>query len=91
VLVHHGKFVDANLKHQLITRAELEADMRKQGIAHMSDVRCARIETGGAITFELESPTEQEKHLTDLVTRLERIESMLERLEASGSDQQADT
>ena len=91
VLVHHGKFVDANLKRQLITRAELEADMRKQGIAHMSDVRCARIETGGAITFELESPTEQEKHLTDLVTRLERIESMLERLEASGSDQQADT
>jgi len=91
VLVHHGKIFDESMKRQLITRAELEADMRKQGIAHMSDVRCARIETGGAITFELESPTEYEKHLGDLITRLERIEDMLERLEASGSNQQADT
>jgi uncharacterized membrane protein YcaP (DUF421 family) len=91
VLVHHGKIIDESMKRQLITRAELEADMRKQGIAHMSDVRCARIETGGAITFELESPTEYEKHLGDLITRLERIEDMLERLEASGSNQQADT
>lgn len=90
VLVHHGKFEDANMRRQLITRAELEAAARKQGIARMSDVRCARIETGGAVTFELESPTEHERHLTDLIARLERIETMLARLEASGNDQQAD-
>jgi uncharacterized membrane protein YcaP (DUF421 family) len=74
----------------LITRVELESAARKQGIAHMADVRCARLETGGAVTFELESPTEHEKHLADLITRLERIENMLERLEASGNDQRAD-
>jgi uncharacterized membrane protein YcaP (DUF421 family) len=90
VLVHHGKFMDVNMRRQLITRVELESAARKQGIAHMSDVRCARLETGGAVTFELESPTEHEKHLADLITRLERIENMLERLEASGSNQQAD-
>jgi len=90
VLIHHGKFEDANMRRQLITRAELEAAARKQGIARISDVRCARIETGGAVTFELESPTEHERHLTDLIARLERIETMLARLEASGNDQQAD-
>lgn len=90
VLVHHGKFMDENLKRQLITHVELEAAARKQGIARMSDVRVARLETGGAVTFELESPTEHEKQLADLITRLERIENMLSRLEATGDDQEAD-
>jgi uncharacterized membrane protein YcaP (DUF421 family) len=90
VLVHHGKFMDENMKRQLITPIELEAAARKQGIARMSDVRVARLETGGAVTFELESPTEDEKHVTELITRLERIENMLARLEATGDEQEAD-
>ena len=90
ILVHHGKFMDANMKRQLITRGELESCARKQGISRISDVRVARLETGGAVTFELESPTEHEKHLAELITRLERIETMLERLEASGNDQESD-
>ena len=90
ILVHHGKCVDANMKHQLITRAELERAGRKQGIDKLSDVRVARLEAGGVLTFELESPTAHEKHLADLIDRLERIESMLERLEASGKDEIAD-
>lgn len=87
VLVHHGKFVLPNMKRQLITTTELEVAARKQGIARMSDVRVARIETGGALTFEIEDPSEHEKHLAELVTRLERIENMLTRLEASGGNQ----
>lgn len=90
VLVHHGKFMDANMRHQLITIAELERSARSQGITRLSDVRVARLETGGVLTFELESPTEHEKHLADLIARLERIEGLLERLEASGNNQQAD-
>jgi len=90
VLMHHGKFMDANMRHQLITTAELERSARSQGITRLSDVRVARLETGGVLTFELESPTEHEKHLADLIARLERIEGLLERLEASGNNQQAD-
>lgn len=90
ILMHHGRFLDANMKRNLITKSELESAARKQGIARMSDVRVARLETEGAMTFELESPTEQEKHLADLIMRLERIEGLLERLEASGNDQEAD-
>jgi uncharacterized membrane protein YcaP (DUF421 family) len=90
VLVHHGKFMDANMKRQLITRAELDSAARRQGISRISDVRVARLETGGAVTFELESPTEHERHLAELITRLERIETMLMRLEASDQEQRAD-
>ncbi len=89
ILMHHGKFIDGNMKRNLITRAELESAARKQGIGRMADVRVARLETEGALTFELESPTEHDKHLSDLITRLERIEGMLERLEASGNSQEA--
>jgi uncharacterized membrane protein YcaP (DUF421 family) len=89
VVMRHGEIVDVNMKRQLITRAELESAARRQGITRMSDVRVARLETGGALTFELESPTEHEKHLSDLISRLERIEKTLTRLEASGGKQQA--
>jgi len=90
VLVHHGKLVEGNMKHQLITSLELERAARKQGISSLADVRVARLEAGGVLTFELESPTEHERHLADLITRLERIENLLERLEASGNSQEAD-
>src|SRR5665213_764766 len=86
ILMHHGRFMDSNMKRQLISRAELESAARRQGITRISDVRVARLETGGALTFELESPTEHEKHLSDLIERLDRIEAMLERLEGSGKD-----
>jgi uncharacterized membrane protein YcaP (DUF421 family) len=85
VLVHHGKVDESNMKRQLITRSELDAAARKQGIAHLSDVRVARLETGGSITFEVQDPTEHDKHLADLITRLERIELTLERIEASNA------
>ena len=90
ILVHHGKLVEVNMKHQLITKLELERAARKQGISNLADVRVARLEAGGVLTFELVSPTEHERHLADLITRLERIEGLLERLEASGNNQEAD-
>lgn len=90
VLLHHGKFMEANMRRQLITHSELAAAARKQGISRISDVRVARLETGGAVTFELESPTAQEKYLAELISRLERIETMLSRLEASAPGQSAD-
>src|SRR5665213_698535 len=36
ILVHHGKFVDANMKHQLVTTVEVERAARKQGISNLS-------------------------------------------------------
>jgi uncharacterized membrane protein YcaP (DUF421 family) len=80
ILMRHGKYVDENLTKQLISRTELQAAARRQGIQKLTDVCIARLETGGSVTFELHTPTEQEKHVADLIARLERIEATLERL-----------
>lgn len=77
ILLRHGKFIDENMKRQLITHAELQAAARRQGIQRISDIRVARLELGGAVTFELDSPTEQERHIADVIARLERIEAKL--------------
>jgi uncharacterized membrane protein YcaP (DUF421 family) len=90
VLVHHGKCIEANMQHQLITRTELERAARKQGIDRLADVRVARLEAGGVLTFELESPTIHERHLAEVVSRLERIESLLEHLGTAGGHETAD-
>jgi len=79
VLIRHGKVLDQNLRRQLITRSELLAAARRQGVDHLSDVAIARLEMGGAVTFELNSPTRHEAHLAAIVDRLERIERALER------------
>lgn len=83
ILLRHGKFLDDNMKRQLITHSELEAAARRQGIQKMSDIRVARLELGGAVTFELNTPTEQDRHIADVIARLERIEA---KLDAGSSD-----
>lgn len=84
ILMRHGKYLDENLAKQLISRSELQAAARRQGIQKMSDVCIAKLETGGSVTFELNAETAHEQHLTDVIARLERIEGALERLLDSG-------
>jgi uncharacterized membrane protein YcaP (DUF421 family) len=80
ILIRHGKYVDANLSRQLVTRAEVQAAARRQGIQHMADIETARLEIGGSVTFELAEQTTVEAHNQDIVARLERIEAALTRL-----------
>ena len=77
ILMRHGRYVDENLRRQLVSRSELQAAARRQGIQKMSDVCIARLETGGSVTFELNTPTEEERHLAEVLARLERIETLL--------------
>lgn len=86
ILLRHGKFIDENMKRQLITHAELEAAARRQGIQRLSDIRVARLETGGAVTFELTTPTEQDRQFADVIDRLARIEA---RVSAIGGNAEA--
>lgn len=80
LLIHHGKFMEENMRRQLITRAELQAAARRQGIYKMSEICTARLETGGAVTFDLTVPSEQDRHFQALSDRLDRIEAALARL-----------
>lgn len=88
VLVRHGQLVEDNLRRQLITRGELLAAARRQGIDRLSDIRIARLETGGAVTFELAAPTAHDRQLMDIAARLERIEQALDRVERPGGTTQ---
>jgi len=51
VLVEHGELVEANMRRQRMTADELAAEARLQGIAALSGVRFAVLETSGEISF----------------------------------------
>jgi uncharacterized membrane protein YcaP (DUF421 family) len=73
-LIRDGHVIPAALGRNLITREELQAAARKQGIEHFSDVSCARLEVSGAVSFVVKDPTEIQRFHADLVARLEAIE-----------------
>ena len=51
VLVADGEILDRNLRSQRLTREELRAEARQQGIGSVADVRFAILETNGKISF----------------------------------------
>ncbi|KTT98975.1 DUF421 domain-containing protein [Sphingomonas sanguinis] len=51
VIIRDGELIKANLRRDRITRAEVEAEMRLAGIAHMNQVAWAILETQGKISF----------------------------------------
>ena len=76
-LIKDGHVVAAALNRNLITREELQAAARKQGIEHFTDVSCARLEVSGAVSFVVKDPSELQRFHADLVARLESIERRL--------------
>jgi uncharacterized membrane protein YcaP (DUF421 family) len=50
LLVHNGKVIERNLHRELLTRDELMAALRRQGILTIDEVRVALLEETGAIT-----------------------------------------
>lgn len=77
ILVQSGKIVEDALKRELITRAELASAARRQGIDNLSEVQCARLEVGGALTFVLKHPSIDEYWRKETSERLRRIEELL--------------
>jgi uncharacterized membrane protein YcaP (DUF421 family) len=51
VLVEDGEVIEANLRRQRLTRGEIGAEARLEGIASLEDVRWAILETDGRISF----------------------------------------
>jgi len=75
VLVRNGRVLTHRLERELITRAELEAAARRQGIDSLAEVRECRLETGGALTFVQRSPSEADVRHSDMMSLLSRLES----------------
>jgi uncharacterized membrane protein YcaP (DUF421 family) len=51
VLVEDGELIAANLRRQRLTREEIGAEARLEGISSLEDVRWAILETNGRISF----------------------------------------
>jgi uncharacterized membrane protein YcaP (DUF421 family) len=83
-LIRDGHVIPAALASNLITREELQAAARKQGIEHFSDVSRARLEVSGAVSFLVKEPSELQRFHADLVARLEAIERRLATAAPSG-------
>jgi uncharacterized membrane protein YcaP (DUF421 family) len=86
VLIRNGLVRESRLKRELITRAELEAAARRQGLEGLHAVESCRLEIGGALTFVPKAPTEEESRHRELLRRLDALaaaqESVIARLAA---------
>jgi uncharacterized membrane protein YcaP (DUF421 family) len=51
VLVEDGELIEPNLRRQRLTREEIGAEARLEGISSIEDVRWAILETNGRISF----------------------------------------
>ena len=76
-LIRDGHIIPVSLRHNLITRDELQVAARKQGIEHLSDVQCARIEVSGALSFVMREPSHIDQAHIDVMARLASIEQQL--------------
>jgi uncharacterized membrane protein YcaP (DUF421 family) len=65
LLVHNGRVLEGNLRRELLTRDELMAALRRQGILSIEEVRVALLEETGAITaVKHERPLTANQHST---------------------------
>lgn len=51
VLIERGRVIEANVRRERLTVAELEEQARQQQIASLEDVRLAVLETNGQISY----------------------------------------
>jgi uncharacterized membrane protein YcaP (DUF421 family) len=72
-LVDHGEVDEQALHHELITRGELEAVLRREGIDSLEEVDSVMLDPEGTIT-PVKRP---EPGIPDVLDRLDRIERQL--------------
>ena len=83
VLIEKGKLQDVRLQRELITRAELEAAARRQGIDGLHEVESCRLEVGGALTFVPRAPTEDETRHHEVMRELAALRAKVESMTAA--------
>ena len=80
VLIEDGKIKTHNLKRELITVTQLEAQARKQGFDSLSDVQQCVLESGGTITFIGRKPDTDEARHEALMKRMDQLMTEMARL-----------
>src|ERR1700751_593482 len=83
VLIEDGKIKTQNLKRELITVTQLEAQARKQGFDSLSDVEQCILESGGTITFIGRKPGSDESRHQAVMKRMDQLLAEIAKLERS--------
>jgi uncharacterized membrane protein YcaP (DUF421 family) len=81
-LVRQGVIQEDRLEKELITRTELEAAARKQGLGGLDEVEEAMIEPGGALVFTERKPAPEQARHRELMDRLAALSEQVHALEA---------
>jgi uncharacterized membrane protein YcaP (DUF421 family) len=82
ILIRNGEVQEHRLRRELISKEQLEAAARKQGIESLDRVNTCRLETGGALTFIPREPTADEERYAYISGQLTQLSQQLESLEA---------
>jgi uncharacterized membrane protein YcaP (DUF421 family) len=80
VLIEDGKIKTQNLKRELITVTQLEAQARKQGFDSLSEVQQCVLESGGTITFIGRKPGTDETRHQALMKRMDQLMTEMTKL-----------
>jgi uncharacterized membrane protein YcaP (DUF421 family) len=83
VLIENGELKLDRLKHELITRAELETAAHKQGFSTLDDIDRAILDTGGSICFFAKKPTPETSRHDEVISRLDDLSAQISALRAS--------
>ena len=81
VLIEGGRIREENMKRELLTRAELETAVHKQGFSDLRDVERAVIEPGGTIYFTGKKPSSDEMQQQGVSDRLNAITQQLRQIQ----------
>jgi uncharacterized membrane protein YcaP (DUF421 family) len=73
VLIKDGALLEPRLERELITKEELEAAARRQGLEGLEHVETCRLEVGGALSFVQKLPTDDEVRHRALLERLDAL------------------
>jgi len=83
MLIERGQVNRKRLRKELITRAELDAAARRQGLASLEECDRALLEPGGTFSFYLKRPTPDAARHDELLARLDEISRELAALRAA--------
>lgn len=73
VLIKDGTLLEQRLQRELITKEELEAAARRQGLEGLHHVETCRLEVGGALTFVPKIPSDEDVRHRRVLERLDAL------------------
>jgi len=82
VLIEDGEIQIDRLRHELITRAELETAAHKQGFASLDDIERAVLDPGGTVAFFAKKPTADAIRFEEIMKRLDMLSAQVAALRA---------